>query len=204
MQNVVALFQVGGWPMYAIALCSIVALTIFLERLWALQKKNIFPEDIFIEVKDLVSRDKLPEATTLCRKDGSSLSRLLIAVLERAGKTREDIKDIVSEVGSREAVQLERYVPILALIATLAPLLGFLGTVIGMVDLFSSIELQGEVKGIGMIAGGIYKALYTTVAGLTVAIPAVIFNKICTSKVDQAVIEIEDRTLQIVDLVHND
>ena len=203
MENIVNFFQIGGWPMYAIAICSVVALAIFLERLWSLRPSRVHPKGIFIEVEDLVKQGKIPEAKTLCRKNDSSLSRVLFVALEKAGKKREEIKDSLSEVGSLEESKLDRYVSILSLIATLAPLLGFLGTVIGMVELFSSIELQGEVKGIGMIAGGIYKALYTTVAGLTVAIPAIIFNKICVSKVNMALIEMEERALRIVNLVQS-
>ena len=204
MQNIMNFFQIGGWPMIAIALCSIVALAIFLERLWSLRPSRVSPKSLFIEVEDYIKRNMIPEAMTLCRKDGSSLSRLLLVGMEKAGKKRDEIKESIAEVGIHESVELERYVSILSMITSLAPLLGFLGTVIGMVDLFSSIELQGEVKGIGMIAGGIYKALYTTAAGLTVAIPAMIFNKICISKVDRSIIEMEDKALKIINLIHSD
>lgn len=190
--------------MVAIALCSIVALAIFLERLWYLRPSQIHPKDLFIEVEDDVKRGDIPSAMTRCRKNDSSLSRVLLAGMENAGKKRNEIKEVIAEVGSREASRLERYVSVLSMIATLAPLLGFLGTVIGMVDLFSTIEMQGEVKGVGMIAGGIYKALYTTVAGLTVAIPAIIFHKICLSKIDLGILKMEDLSLQVINLVKSE
>jgi biopolymer transport protein ExbB len=200
-EKIVYFFQVSGWTMYGIAACSVLALAVFLEKLWSLRREKIIPKGIPIEVEDLVRRNKILDAVTLCKKSESPLAKVVQAGLENAGKNRERIKEIVIEVGQREATELERYMNVLNTTISVAPMLGFLGTVLGMVQLFTSVAAVGEVTNIGMIADGIYKALYTTIAGLTVAIPATIFYRYLISRIDRLVIGVEEISLKIVDLI---
>ncbi len=194
-------FNVSGWTMYGIAACSVLAVAVFLEKLWSLRREALIPKTLPIEVEDRVSRRQIQEALMVCKKSASPLSRIVQAGLENAGKSRERIKEIVAEVGERETQGLERYMAVLNTTISVAPMLGFLGTVLGMVQLFSEVAAAGEVTNIGMIADGIYKALYTTIAGLTVAIPATIFYRYLISRVDRMALEMEEISLRIVDLV---
>lgn len=201
LAKVLYFFQVSGWTMYGIVICSVMALAVFLEKLWSLRRGRILPKNLPIEVEDLVRRNKVSEAVTACKKDESPLARVIQAGLENAGRSRERIKEIVIEVGQREATELERYMNLLNTTISVAPMLGFLGTVLGMVQLFTSVAAVGEVTNIGMIADGIYKALYTTIAGLTVAIPATIFYRYLISRIDRLILGMEEISLRIVDLI---
>jgi len=201
LEKLLYFFQVSGWTMYGIAVCSVMALAVFLEKLWSLRRGRILPKNLPIEVEDLVRRNKVSEAVTACKKDESPLAKVIQAGLENAGRSRERIKEIVIEVGQRETTELERYMNLLNTTISVAPMLGFLGTVLGMVDLFTSVAAVGEVTNIGMIADGIYKALYTTIAGLTVAIPATIFYRYLISRIDRLVLGMEEISLRIVDMI---
>lgn len=194
-------FQVGGWTMYGIALCSILALAVFLEKIWSLRQERIVPRFLAAEVCDLVKAGRSREAVTLCKRSDSPLGRIVQTGLEGAGKDRERIKELVLEVGSRESTELERYMNVLNTTISVAPMLGFLGTVLGMLQLFSRVAEVGEVTNIGLIADGIYKALYTTIAGLTVAIPATIFYRYLNSRIDRLVQAMEEVALRVIDLI---
>ncbi len=187
--------------MYGIAICSIVALAVFLERLWSLRISKVIPADFFIDLEALVRDKKISEALTLCRKNSSTLAKLLFQGLSQAIYGAAETKEMISEESARQAYELEKGVGVLAMIMTLAPLIGFLGTVLGMVELFSNIAAQGEVQNVGVIAGGVYKALYTTVAGLAVAIPSTLFYKYCLATVDRRLIRMEEMAMQIVSRV---
>lgn len=201
IEKVVYFFNVSGWTMYGIALCSVLALAVFLEKLWELKQNRIVPQGFASKVKDLVHTRKIPEALSLCRNNESPLARVLQTCLENAGRSRERLKELVTEVGQRESTDLEQYMNVLNTTISVAPMLGFLGTVLGMVQLFTNVAEVGEVTHIGLIADGIYKALYTTIAGLTVAIPATIFYRYLSSRIDRLVIRLEELTLEVVDLI---
>jgi biopolymer transport protein ExbB len=177
-------------------------LALFLERLWALRRRRVAPRSFFVEMEDLVRRHQIDEAATLCRKNDSILARIFYQGLNQFSLGLEAVKETLFEEAERQAFDLERGVGVIGMIMTLAPLLGFLGTVLGMVDLFSSIAAEGEVQNIGVIANGVYKALYTTVAGLTVAIPATLFHKYCLATVDQTLSRIEGYSLRLVGLLN--
>jgi biopolymer transport protein ExbB len=197
MESIKYFFEVGGWAMYGIAICSIVALAIFLERLWSLRNSQVTPRALYIDVEAMIEQNKIAEAAIFCKKNASSLAKLLYEGLSQWKEGKALVNQRVSEETERQAYELERGVGVLAMIMTLAPLLGFLGTVLGMVELFSSIAQQGEVQNLGVIAGGVYKALYTTVAGLTVAIPATLFHKYCLSLVDRHLLRLEELSTRL-------
>jgi len=190
----------GGVLMIPIALCSIIALAIFLERLWSLRKSKVIPRDFLIEIEDLIRREKIPEAITRCRKDNSSMANIIIAGIRNFGKRREIVKESIEEIGRKEAATLERYINVVGTIAAIAPLLGLLGTVFGMIKAFNVISIQG-VGNPSSLAGGISEALITTAAGLVVAIPTFVLYRYLANKADALIVEMEEHSIRMVDLL---
>jgi biopolymer transport protein ExbB len=194
------LFLKGGIIMYPIAFCSVLALGIFLERVWKLREKKIIPKDFLIEVEDLISRRKIHEAMILCRRDKSSMASIIFEGIKNYNQGRDAVKDAVEGIGRQEAAKLERYVGVVGAVASISPLLGLLGTVTGMIKAFNVISVQG-VGNPASLAEGISEALITTAAGLIVAIPAFVMYRYLTSKVDRLVLTMEKYSLHLVDLM---
>jgi biopolymer transport protein ExbB len=190
----------GGVLMIPIALCSIIALAIFLERLWSLRRSRVIPRDFLIEIEDLIRREKIPEAITRCRKDNSSMANIILAGIRNFGKKRDIVKESIEEIGRREAAILERYINVVGTIAAIAPLLGLLGTVFGMIKAFNVISIQG-VGNPSSLAGGISEALITTAAGLVVAIPTFVLYRYLANKADALIVEMEENSIRMVDLL---
>jgi biopolymer transport protein ExbB len=190
----------GGYLMYPIMICSILTLAILFERLFALRRSRIIPEKFIIEVSDLVRQQRMEDALTQCRLNNSSIARVLLAGISRHNKARHQVKEAIEDVGRLEAANLERFLTILGTIAGIAPLLGLLGTVTGMIKAFSVIS-QAGIGNPQMLAGGISEALITTAAGLTVAIPAFVFYKLLRSRVDKRVLRMERVSIEILDLI---
>ena len=194
------LFLKGGILMYPIAFCSVMAVAIFLERMWVLRHGRVLPRDFLIEVEDLVMRRKRPEAISLCKRNNSSIAHVIRVGIENYGKKRDVIKEKIEEVGRREAASLERYINVIGTIAGVSPLLGLLGTVSGMIKSFNIISLQG-VADPASLAGGISEALITTAAGLVVAIPTFVIYRYLSNKADSLILEMEENSIRMVDLV---
>ena len=194
------LFLKGGILMYPIAFCSIIAVGIFLERMWVLRRGHVLPRDFLIEVEDLVMRRKRPEAISLCKRNNSSIAHVVRVGIENYGKKRDVIKEKIEEVGRREAASLERYINVIGTIAGVSPLLGLLGTVSGMIKSFNIISMQG-VADPTSLAGGISEALITTAAGLVVAIPTFVIYRYLSNKADSLILEMEENSIRMVDLV---
>jgi biopolymer transport protein ExbB len=193
-------FIKGGFFMIPILLCSILSLSIFLERLWVLQKKRVIPPRFIVEVEHLLRSEKISDAINLCKGTNSPISRILLNGIKNFGKKREEIKEIIEEVGKREVAYLDKYVETLSTIASISTLLGLLGTIAGMIKTFGVISLQ-EVVNPSMLAGGISEALYTTSAGLSVAIPTLIFYRYISGKSDSLILEMEEYCLRMVELI---
>lgn len=194
------IFLKGGPLMYPILLCSVLAMAIFFERLWTLFRLGRGTIAMIREVESLVRKNRIDEAVIVCQRAGTPLARILVSALRGAGRPREQIKIIVEEVGGRETAPLERYLGLLGTIATISPLLGLLGTVLGMIEAFTVIAAQGGGTP-ATLGGGISKALITTAAGLTVAIPTILLHKYLTSRVDRMILEMEEYSLYMVDLL---
>lgn len=192
--------QQGGLVMYVILGCSIVALTIIIERAISLRRSLIVPVEEVRAVESAVKKGDVDEALRICRQKGSAMSRILLVALKNRGVSRPVLKEILEEVGRQEVARLERYIEVLGVIAAIAPLLGLLGTVIGMIEVFQVISIEGVGKA-DVLAGGISKALNTTAAGLTVAIPSLVAYRFYESKVNRFVIEIEQHALRFVELL---
>jgi biopolymer transport protein ExbB len=193
-------FYAGGPLMYPILLCSVLALAIFLERLWTFFQVRRGTDELAREIDALVAKGRVEEALIVCQRSGSPLSRIYIAALRAKGKSRDQIKDVVEEVGRREAAPLERYLGLLGTIANITPLLGLLGTVYGMIEAFRVISVVG-VGTPATLGGGISQALITTAAGLSVAIPTILLHRYLSGKMDRIVLEMEENSLHLVDLL---
>ena len=190
----------GGILMIPILICSVIALAVFLERLWSLRSNHTLPRAMVDRVGELVQRGRIEEAMARCRNSKSPLSRVIMTALINAGHSREIVKEAVEEVWRSEAAYLERYVGVLGTVANVSPLLGLLGTVSGMIKAFTVISVQG-VGNPASLAGGISEALITTAAGLTAAIPSFLAYRYFLGKVDRTVLEWEQISIHFVDLV---
>jgi biopolymer transport protein ExbB len=192
-------FLVSGGPvMVPIGLASVVAMAALMERVVALRTSRIVPHGFAVEVTELLNQGRYPDAVTLCRKSDSSVARIVeVAILAR-GRTRAEIKERLEELGRREAAGLEQYSQVLGTVASVAPLLGLLGTVWGMILTFEVIQQEG-LGGVANLAGGISQALITTMAGLSVGIPTLIAYKWVLSRADELVLEMEEIALSVLD-----
>lgn len=189
--------------MVPIILCSIGAMGIIVERFWSLQKKKILPSELVPQVWRLFQEQKLDAAALRRLKTGSPLGCILAAGLANSPHGREVMKQCIEEAGRKVVHVLERYLNTLGTIALITPLLGLLGTVLGMIQVFSALMLHGAGDP-GVLAGGISVALITTAAGLTVAIPSLIFHRYFERLVDEYVVNMEEEALRLVDILHGD
>ena len=195
--------QAGGWLMLPILLCSVIALAIVGERFWSLQQKRINPATLVSQVWQWYKSDTLTDENIQALANNSPLGRVLAAGLVNRHHPREIMKESIEDTGRQVVVELERYLNTLGTIASITPLLGLLGTVIGMIKVFAAITAHG-VGNPSVLAGGISEALITTAAGLSVAIPSLIFYRYFRGKVDELVIKMEEEALKIVDVMHGD
>ncbi len=194
------LFQKGGALMYPIMVCSVVALAIYMDRFWTYYSLKRTYTPLCREVERLVVGGLTDQALQLCEEKDTAMGRILTVPLRHAGAPRAYIKTLVEEVGRRETVALERYLGLLGTIATISPLLGLLGTVLGMIRAFTVIASEG-VGTPATLGGGISEALITTAAGLTVAVPTILLHRYLSSRVEREVLDMEKVTMHIVDLV---
>lgn len=192
------LIQAGGWLMLPIILCSIIAVGIIGERLWTLRRKRVNPPHLVAEVWRWMQKDELSEDHVKALANNSPLGRILAAGLQHRKGERDLIKEAVEDTGRHVVHELERYLNTLGTIASITPLLGLLGTVIGMVRVFMAITAHG-VGDPGVLAAGIYEALLTTAAGLTVAIPSLIAYRYLRGRVDELVVDMEQEAIKLVD-----
>jgi biopolymer transport protein ExbB len=190
----------GGVLMLPILLCSVLALGIVIERLFNLRKKRVVRDDVMEGVESMLRENQISEAGMLCRRNSSSMSRILLVALLNHKKDRSEIKELIEDAGRQEIPNLERYLNLLGTIAGIAPLLGLLGTVAGMIRVFDVISAAG-VGHPNALAGGISEALITTAAGLTVAIPALVFHSYFVNKADSLVLEMEKHSMRLLSIL---
>jgi len=191
----------GGWLMLPIILCSIVAAAIMLERLWTLQQRRVLPRNLTRQVWEWVSKNQLTPEHIKSLRDGSPLGEILSVALTNRQRDREVMKERIEDTGRHVVHDLERYLNTLGTIAAISPLLGLLGTVIGMVKVFAAITTQG-VGDPGVLAGGISEALITTAAGLSVAIPTLIGYRYLRGRVNAIVVQMEKEAITLVEALH--
>lgn len=197
------LVKAGGWLMLPIIACSIVALAIILERFWVLRGERVVPRHLVAQIWQLHRNGKLTGAHLSTIREGSPLGRILAAGLTNRMHSKEIMKESIEEVGRQVVHELERYLNTLGTIAAISPLLGLLGTVIGMIKVFTAITVEG-VGNPGVLAGGISEALITTAAGLSIAIPSLMFHRYLTGRVEQLVVMMEEQALKMVAVMHGE
>lgn len=197
------LVQAGGWLMLPIILSSIVAVAIVAERFWTLRRKRILPQGLVSAVIKLDRQNKMSRKQIEEIRESSPLGRVLSSGLANLEHPREIMKQALEETGRQVVLELERFLNALGTIASITPLLGLLGTVIGMIKVFSVITTQG-VGDPGILAGGISEALVTTAAGLAVAIPSLMFYRYFRAHVDELALEMEDEALKMVEVIHGE
>ncbi|MEE9266311.1 MAG: MotA/TolQ/ExbB proton channel family protein [Gammaproteobacteria bacterium] len=195
------LVKAGGWLMVPILLCSVIAMAIVAERFWTLQRKRITPGNLVVQVWQWAKSGNLNDDRIRALRKSSPLGRILAAGLVNRDTSRAMMKESIEDVGRHVVHDLDRYLNTLGTIASITPLLGLLGTVIGMIKVFAVITTQG-VGNPGILAGGISEALITTAAGLTVAIPTLMFHRYFRGHVDELVVTMEQEALKMVEAMH--
>ena len=195
------LVKAGGWLMWPIMACSVIAMAIVVERLWLYRKERVLPSNLVAQIWQLHQKNQLTAAHVATVRKSSPLGRILAAGLVNRLHAREVMKEAIEEEGRQVVHELERYLNTLGTIANISPLLGLLGTVIGMIKVFAAITTSG-VGNPSVLANGISEALITTAAGLSVAIPALIFHRYLSGRVDRIVLSMEDQALKMVEVMH--
>ncbi len=190
--------------MLPILICSVIALAIIVERFIALNRKRIIPENLVAQVWQWTKSGPIDPKRIHGLRTGSPLGRILAAGLVNINHDREVMKESIEEVGRHVVHDLEKYLNTLGTIAAITPLLGLLGTVFGMIEVFSAITDHKALGDASLLAGGISKALITTAAGLSIAIPSLIFYRYFKGKIDELVVGMEQEALKLVEVTHGD
>jgi biopolymer transport protein ExbB len=200
-------FEKGGPLMWAILAAAVVGLFVFLERLYSLQRSRVLPRAFVEQIRAQLAEGRTSGALELCTRNDSSIARIMAASLRTYadGKGRAEVKEAVEEVGGREVAHLDRNVEVIATMSSISPLLGLLGTVVGMIQVFQRfVEAYQEGRATpDVFADGIWTALITTAYGLMVAIPLLVLYKIVQGRNDRLVVEMEEEAMGIVDLLED-
>jgi len=192
------LVKAGGWPMVPLLLLGVLALAIVLERFWSLRRNEILPPGLGQEVRNWAARGKLDASHIESLRGNSPLGALLAAALEARNRPREQIRERIEDAGRHLVHRMGRFLNALGTIASAGPLLGLLGTVIGMIQMFLGI-LDHGIGDVNQLAGGIGKALVCTATGMIVAIPALMFHRYFRGRIDGYVIEMEHEAGALLD-----
>ena len=189
----------GGIIIIPIILGSVISFAIFLERIFFLKEENIASQKLYNELYDLIEEDKISEAQTLAKhNDKQALSIIMNKVLQSWHKDKQNLRDIADEKGKKEVKKMENYISIISIIAVISPLMGLLGTVTGMITVFKQFIYSQQDP--TFMSDGISKALITTAAGLIVAIPALLGSKYLYSRIDNLILDLEDKLFNLIEL----
>ncbi len=195
------LFLKGGIIIFPIFFCGVLTIGIIIERLISLKNAEIDNEKFINEIESILRRRKIKEALQLCDKNDKPVPRIIKAGLLKIDRSREEVKEAIDDAANYEIPNLEKYLGILATIATISPLLGLLGTVTGMIKAFMVIEAKGGLVNPGDLARGIWEALLTTVVGLIVAIPAYLAYNYFVSRVNNIILDMEKSATRLLDVI---
>jgi biopolymer transport protein ExbB len=195
------IWEQGGFMMWPLGAALAIGILIILWKFVDMQIKSSRTRSFLDEVDELIAQERLGEALSMCEESKSPAAAVLEAGLKRRNEGTERVTQAIENAGAVQMVHLEKGLVWLATIANVAPLMGFLGTVIGMIQAFQAIEIAGEVQAT-LVAGGIKVALITTATGLTIAIPMNIMHNYFVSQVDRLVIDMEESTQKMIDVVH--
>jgi biopolymer transport protein ExbB len=192
----------GGWIMIVLGIMSIIAVYIFIERYLTINKASKEDKHFMNNIRDFMLNGRLDSALSLCRNNESPIARMIEKGLIRIGRPLNDINSAIENVGKLEVSRMEKNIAGLATIAGAAPMLGFLGTVTGMVIAFYDMSMAGNNIDIALLSNGIYQAMITTVGGLIVGIIAYVFYNILVARVEKLVFILEMRASEFMDLLH--
>ena len=192
----------GGWLMIVLLLLSIIAIYIFGNKWWLIRKASKIDKNFMKDIHDMIHEGKIKSAIALCQKYDSPVARLVEKGIERIGRPLQDIQTAVENMGNVEVARLEKGLPMLATIAGGAPMIGFLGTVSGMIQAFFRMSTAGNNIDITLLSGGIYEAMVTTVGGLFVGIIAYFGYNFLTSQISNLVFKMESTTIEFIDMLH--
>ena len=192
----------GGWLMIVLLLLSIIAIYIFGNKWWIIYKAGQIDKNFMNDIRDMIHDGKIKSAIDLCQRYDSPVARLVEKGIERIGRPLQDIQTAVENMGNVEVARLEKGLPMLATIAGGAPMIGFLGTVTGMIQAFFKMSTAGNNIDITLLSGGIYEAMVTTVGGLFVGIIAYFGYNFLTSQISNLVFKMESTTIEFIDMLH--
>lgn len=199
--NLADIWNSGGWMMWPLGFCLLVGVVIIIWKLADLMIKASGNRSLLAQVDDMISRHQLTQALAVCEESSSPAGEILKAGLKRHEEGPDRVMQAIENAGAIQVAQLERGLVWLATLSNVAPLLGFLGTVIGMIQAFQAIEIAGEVEAT-LVAGGIKVALITTATGLTIAIPINIMHNYFVTRVDRLVLDMEESAQKMIDALH--
>jgi len=191
----------GGWLMIPIIACSAIALAIIIERFWALRKKQVIPKHLVAQVWHWEKNKQLNDDKIMELRKSSPLGRVLASGIANRQFDREIMKESIEETGRHVVHEMERFLNTLGTIAAITPLLGLLGTVIGMIQVFTDLMANGAGD-VSSLAGGISQALITTAAGLLVAIPSLGFYRYFRGRIDELVVVMEQEAIKLIEVMH--
>lgn len=200
--NVIDLAFKGGWIMVVLLLLSLMAIYIFIQRLLVIRRAGKEDESFMNRIKDYIHEGKVDSALNLCRNTNTPSARMIEKGITRLGRPMNDVLVAIENVGNLEIAKLEKGFPLIATTAAGAPMLGFLGTVTGMVRAFFDMANAGTNVDVSLLSGGIYEALVTTVGGLVVGIITLFAYNYLVSQVDNVVNKMEARTMEFMDLLN--
>jgi biopolymer transport protein ExbB len=198
---VLDVIKAGGWLMLPIIACSVIALTIIVERFLSLRQQRVLPKNLVKTLRVWGKTGKIPDINLDKLAIKSPLGRIVAAGLANREHGRDIVKESIEDTGRHVVHELERFLNSLGTIAAITPLLGLLGTVVGMIDVFTVISMEGTGEA-EQLAGGISQALITTAAGLSVAIPSLLFYRYFCGKVETLVVRMEEEAMRLVDILH--
>ena len=200
--SLIDLASKGGWLMIVLLLLSIIAIYIFGNKWWLIYKAGQIDKNFMNDIRDMIHDGKIKSAIDLCQRYDSPVARLVEKGIERIGRPLQDIQTAVENMGNVEVARLEKGLPMLATIAGGAPMIGFLGTVTGMIQAFFKMSTAGNNIDITLLSGGIYEAMVTTVGGLFVGIIAYFGYNYLTSQISNLVFKMESTTIEFIDMLH--
>ncbi len=192
----------GGWIMIVLAVFSVIAVYIFSERFITINKASKKDDNFMNLIRNFMIEGKLKEAKELCKETDTPISRMIEKGISRIGKPLNDIQTAIENVGNLEVSKLEKGVALIGMISGAAPMLGFLGTVTGMIRAFYDMSMAGNNIDIELLSAGIYEAMVTTVGGLFVGILAYIFYNIIVAKIDKVVNLLESKSIEFMDVLN--
>lgn len=196
------IIKAAGWPIWPLIFASIIALAIIVERFWALRAEVVVPRNLLPEVQRWLDQGGVTKETCERLQQHSMLGEIFASALMNIDSSREVMKEAIEESGRAVAHRMEKYLTTLGTIATVSPLLGLLGTVIGMVELFGAFTSTGH--DVTQFARGISVALYNTAGGIIVAVPAMIFHRYFRGRVDGYIVEMEQQAIKLVEIIHGE